>query len=46
MRYVAFLKQQNHIVFLGDSRIRQLYNAIVKQVHYFALIRLSFWSLP
>ncbi|XP_064107706.1 N-acetylneuraminate 9-O-acetyltransferase-like isoform X1 [Macrobrachium nipponense] len=32
MRYVAFLKQQNHIVFLGDSRIRQLFYAMVKQV--------------
>ncbi|KAK8719254.1 hypothetical protein OTU49_014148, partial [Cherax quadricarinatus] len=31
MRYVAFLKQDNHILFVGDSRIRQLYLALVKQ---------------
>ncbi|XP_045612302.2 N-acetylneuraminate (7)9-O-acetyltransferase [Procambarus clarkii] len=32
MRYVAFLKQDNHILFVGDSRIRQLYLAMVKQI--------------
>ncbi|XP_069959056.1 N-acetylneuraminate (7)9-O-acetyltransferase isoform X1 [Cherax quadricarinatus] len=32
MRYVAFLKQDNHILFVGDSRIRQLYLALVKQI--------------
>ncbi|XP_071552262.1 N-acetylneuraminate (7)9-O-acetyltransferase [Panulirus ornatus] len=32
MRYVAFLKQENHILFVGDSRIRQLYLAMVIKV--------------
>lgn len=32
MQYVAFLKRDNHFLFIGDSRIRQLYLAFVKQV--------------
>ncbi|KAK8395993.1 hypothetical protein O3P69_005223 [Scylla paramamosain] len=30
--YVAFLKQQNHMLFVGDSRIRQMFLAMVKQI--------------
>lgn len=32
MRYVAFLKQENHMLFIGDSRIRQIFLAMVNQV--------------
>ncbi|KAA0193401.1 hypothetical protein HAZT_HAZT003199 [Hyalella azteca] len=32
MRYVAFLKQDNTIAFVGDSRIRQLYYSLVRQI--------------
>ncbi|KAF2361372.1 Cas1p 10 TM acyl transferase domain [Trinorchestia longiramus] len=32
MRYAAFLKQDNHIALVGDSRIRQLYYSLVRQV--------------
>ncbi len=30
MRYIAYWGGRNNIVFLGDSRIRQLYNAFIK----------------
>lgn len=32
LRYIAYWGGQNHIVFMGDSRIRQLYWALVHQV--------------
>lgn len=32
MRYIAYWGGKNHIVFLGDSRMRQLYLAFVHQV--------------
>uniref|UniRef100_V5HYZ9 Putative conserved plasma membrane protein n=2 Tax=Ixodes ricinus TaxID=34613 RepID=V5HYZ9_IXORI len=32
MRYIAYWGGKNHIVFMGDSRIRQLYRAFVHQV--------------
>ena len=32
MRYVAFLKQSNDLVFVGDSRIRNLYYSLVREV--------------
>ncbi|XP_064465958.1 N-acetylneuraminate 9-O-acetyltransferase-like [Ornithodoros turicata] len=32
MRYIAYWGGKNHIVFLGDSRIRQLYLAFLRQV--------------
>ncbi|KAK4300437.1 hypothetical protein Pmani_027363 [Petrolisthes manimaculis] len=32
MQYVAFLKRDNHFLFIGDSRIRQLYLALVNQL--------------
>ncbi|CAN7990099.1 unnamed protein product, partial [Ixodes hexagonus] len=32
MRYIAYWGGKNHIVFMGDSRIRQLYLAFVHQV--------------
>ncbi|KAK8766513.1 hypothetical protein V5799_006705, partial [Amblyomma americanum] len=32
LRYIAYWGGKNHIVFLGDSRIRQLYWAFVQQV--------------
>ncbi|XP_059469024.1 N-acetylneuraminate 9-O-acetyltransferase [Neocloeon triangulifer] len=31
-RYLAFLGRHNHFVFVGDSRIRQLYEAFLKQL--------------
>lgn len=30
MRYIAYWGGKNHIVFLGDSRIRQLYQEMIK----------------
>ncbi|KAH7983453.1 hypothetical protein HPB52_012140 [Rhipicephalus sanguineus] len=32
LRYIAYWGGKNHIVFVGDSRIRQLYGAFVQQV--------------
>lgn len=32
LRYIAYWGGQNHVVFMGDSRIRQLYWAFVRQV--------------
>lgn len=32
LRYIAYWGGQNHLVFMGDSRTRQLYWALVRQV--------------
>lgn len=32
MRYITFLRNQNHFIFIGDSRLYLLYDAFVKQI--------------